>query len=718
VKVAVVGGGPAGLYLAILLRKADRGHEVRVVERNPPEATFGWGVVFSEETLGELREADYESFVEIADTFARWNAIDVVHRGRVVRSRGHSFSAISRKLLLSILQRRAALLGVELAFETEAADAAAAAEADLVVAADGVNSTLRPQHAGALRPRLREYPSRYVWFGTDRVYDAFTFVFRETEWGMFQVHAYPFDAETSTFIVECSEETWRRAGLERQSEEETLTFCAELFAEHLGGARLLSNKSVWRSFLEVKLEHWHDGPVVLVGDAAHTAHFTIGSGTKLAMEDSIALASALLRHDDRGRALTEYELERRPVVERFQEAALDSARYFERVGRYADFEPLQFAFNLLTRSGRIGYTNLALRDPAFVGAVDASFAAASGAGTNGAVRVAPPPMFAPLRIGDAGFENRVVVQLVSLDRAVEGVPAPAELGRLAAAAASGAGLVVTEPIAVAAAGRITPGTPGLWADEHEAAWADLVAAVRRPSGARLAARLVHAGRRGATRPRRDGVDLALRRGGWPLVSASPIPYGARSRVPHELDRAGMDRVRDEFAAAARRAAGAGFDVLELDMGHGYLLGSFLSPLSNRREDEYGRDLEARLRFPLEVLDAVRTAWPGERILAVRATASDWARRGLTEEDGLAIAAALRRHGAQLLVPVAGQTAAAMRPRYGRAFLTPFSDLIRTATGLATVAGGGVTTADEVNTIVAAGRADLAVLDLPLGEDRE
>jgi anthraniloyl-CoA monooxygenase len=715
VNVQVVGGGPAGLYLAILLAKANRGFDVRVVERNPPDATFGWGVVFSEETLGELREADFESYDEIADTFARWSAIDVVHRGTLVRSRGHSFSAISRKLLLNILQRRAADLGVALAFETEVPDAAALAGADLVVGADGVSSTLRPQHGETLRPRLAEYPSRYVWFGTDRVYDAFTFVFRETEWGMFQVHAYPFDAEASTFIVECAEDTWRRAGLEEQDEEETRAFCAELFADHLAGARLLSNKSVWRSFLEVRLEHWHDGNVVLLGDAAHTAHFTIGSGTKLAMEDSVALAGALLRHDDLEGALTRYELERQPVVERFQEAARDSARYFERVGRYAEAEPLRFAFNLLTRSGRIGYTNLALRDPAFVAAVDASFA---GANRAAAVRVAPPPMFAPLRIGGTELANRVVVELVGLDRAVEGVPAPEKRERLAAAAASGAGLVVSEPVAVSPEGRITAGTPGLWTDEQGSAWSGLVEAARGASGTLLGARLLHAGRRGATRPRREGVDLPLRRGAWPLVSSSPVPYGPRSAVPRELDRAGMDRVRDAFAAAATRAAAAGFDVLELDLGHGYLLASFLSPLSNRREDGYGGDLEARLSFPLEVLDAVRKAWPAERLLAVRSTATDWARGGLDADDGVAIAAALRDHGAQLLVPVAGQTAAAMRPVYGRAFLAPFSDLLRTETGLPTVAAGGITTADEVNTIVAAGRADLAVLDLPVGEDRQ
>jgi anthraniloyl-CoA monooxygenase len=713
VRISIAGAGPAGLYLAILLKKAAPAHEIRVFERNPPDATFGWGVVFSEETLGELREADYESFVEIVDTFARWSAIDIVHRGERVRSRGHSFSAISRRRLLDILQRRAGRFGVEMEFEEDVADAGAFEGSDLVVAADGVNSTLRPQLAAALRPTLTAYPSRYVWFGTDLVYDAFTFLFHETEAGMFQVHAYPFDAETSTFIVECNEQTWRSAGLEGQDEEETLAYCSELFADHLGDHRLLSNKSVWGSFVEVRNEHWHRGNVVLIGDAAHTAHFTIGSGTKLAMEDSIALAAALLRHDDLERALTEYELERQPVVERFQEAARESAGYFEQVARYADFAPVQFAFNLLTRSGRIGYANLTLRDPSFVRSVDAWFAGAAGDGAGAGARIAPPPMFAPLRLGARGLENRAAVQLVGLDRAEDGLPAGTEAERLAAAAASGAGLVVTEPIAVSADGRITPGTPGLYRDEHGGAWSRHVEGARRGSPARIAARLVHAGRRGATRPRREGVDLPLRRGGWLLVSASPIPYTPRSAVPRELDRAGMERIREDFASAARRAAAAGFDAVEVDMGHGYLLASFLSPLTNRREDAFGGPLERRLRLPLEVLDAVRAEWPEDRVLAVRLTASDWARGGLEAEDSVAIAAALKDHGAQLIVPVAGQTTAAARPEYGRSFLAPFSDLIRTATGLPTVAGGSVTTADEVNTIVAAGRADLAVLDLPL-----
>jgi anthraniloyl-CoA monooxygenase len=713
-RIGVLGAGPAGLYLAILLRKADPSFEIDVLEQNPADATFGWGVVFSEETLGGFRDADFESYTEIVETFARWSAIDVFHRDAAVRSRGHSFSAISRRLLLNILQRRAADFGVRMEFETIVRDLDRFAGYDLVVGADGVNSVVRPLFAEHFRPTLVEYPSRFVWFGTDLVFDAFTFIFRETESGMFQVHGYPIDAETSTFVVECNETTWRRAGLEGQTEEETLAFCADLFADHLEEHRLLSNKSVWRQFIEVRNENWHHGNVVLAGDAVHTAHFTIGSGTKLAMEDSIVLASALLRHrDDLERALTEYELERSPLVERIQEAARESAAYFEHVSRYAHFDPIQFAFNLLTRSGRISYTNMTLRDPVFMRSVDARFA--DGADADGEApptRIVPPPMFAPLRVGAAELGNRVVVRAVGLDGARDGTPSEEERDRIAALGRTGAGLIVTEPVAVSAEGRITAGTPGLYRDDHVAPWRSIVDAVH-AAGTRIGAELVHAGRRGATRSRGEGVDLPLVEGTWPLVSASALPYTPQSQVPRKLDRAAMERVRDDFAAAAGRAAEAGFDVLTIHMGHGYLLASFLSPLANRREDEYGGPLENRLRFPLEVLDAVRAAWPEGRILAVRLAAEDWARGGLGGDDAVALATAVGEHGCELVFPVAGQTTARSRPQYRRTFLAPFSDLIRNAAGLPAVAGGNVTTADEVNTLVAAGRADLAVLELPV-----
>jgi anthraniloyl-CoA monooxygenase len=665
VRVEIVGGGPAGLYLAILLRKADPTIDVRVLERNRPDATFGWGVVFSEETLGALREADHETWLEITDTFARWDRVDIRYRNRVLSSRGHSFAAIKRTRLLEILQRRAFALGARLEFGTEVDTRA---DADLVVGADGVNSVMRT--LGEFGTRVEPEGCKYVWFGTPVVFDAFTFIFRETEHGLFQVHAYPFDEELSTFIVECAEPVWRGAGLHEMSEEESLAFCEQLFARDLRGQELLSNRSVWFDFPKVTNDAWHDGNVVLLGDAAHTAHFSIGSGTKLAMEDSIALANALVRrHWDVGAALDDYELDRRPRVERTQDAASESAGYFSRVASYTHLEPIQFAFNLLTRSGRITHASLGVRDAAFTRVLDSWFA--------GVGDLAPPPAFAPFRLGALELPNRL---------AVEG----AEL--------AGAGLVVTELVSVSRDGRVTPETPTI-EEWHPPPAAE----------ARIVLRLGHAGRRGATQPHSRGVDLPLRNG-WPLGSASPLPYGPFSPVPHELDEDAMEAVRVSFAAAAQRAAELGVDMLELDLGHGYLLGSFLSPLSNRRADGYGGLLENRLRFPLSVVTGVREAWHG--VLAARVTVTDWARRGLSVEEGIEIARRLTAGGCELVHPVAGQTIYDDRPEYRRGFLTLLADRVRNEARVPTIVGGLLTTLDEANTTVGAGRADLCILDLP------
>jgi anthraniloyl-CoA monooxygenase len=685
VKVRIIGAGPAGLYLAILLKKADRAHDVAVIERNAPDATFGWGVVFSEETLGALRDADPESHVEITDTFARWPAIDIHYQGRLLRSRGHAFAAIPRKLLLQILQRRARELGVDLRFETEVTDAAEL-DVDLVVGADGVNSFVRRTYAADFGERVAPQGCKYVWFGTDLVLDAFTFIFKPTEAGLVQVHAYPFDEHTSTWIIECPEHTWRRLGFDAMDEAESLRACEALFAEELRGHRLLSNRSLWTSFLLVRNESWHRGNVVLLGDAAHTAHFSIGSGTKLAMEDAIALAQAFLRHPrDLERALVDYELERQPVVERFQQAAGESAAYFTRVERYAHMDPMPFAFNLLTRSGRVTHANLAQRDPQFVRVLDAWF---HGGGPGA---VAPPPLFAPWR----DLRNRVV-------------RATADADRMAELARSGAGLVLVGPVAPTLDGRISPETPTI----DDAAWADLVDEVH-ASGAHAGVLLTHAGRRGSTRPRAHGADLPLREGAWPLVAPSPIPYAPRMPAPRALDADAMKSVCESFAAAARRAAGAGFDVLELDMGHGYLLASFLSPASNQRDDDYSGDLTGRLRFPLDVLDAVREAWPDDRLLAVRLNVIDGTRHGLKLPEGIAIARELAAHGCGLVHVVAGQTVPeAPQADYRRGFLTPLADRVRAEARVPTLVGGYLTTPDEANTILGAGRADLCLLDVP------
>jgi anthraniloyl-CoA monooxygenase len=708
-RVGILGGGPGGLYLGLLLKKQDPRHEVRVVERNPPGATFGWGVVFSEETLGALRDADHTTYEQITERFAKWGAIDIRYRGETVRSRGHVFSGMSRKVLLELLQRRCRELGVALEFEREVADLALFDGCDLVVAADGVSSTVRRRDEGRFGPSLDRHRTKYAWFGTDLVLDAFTFVFRDTEHGLFQVHAYPFDAGTSTFIVETHESTWRRAGLDGMSEQESLAYCQQLFRPELGDHRLLSNRSIWFTFETLRNRSWHHGNVVLLGDAAHTAHFTIGSGTKLAMEDAIALAGALQRFPaDLEAALTHYELERQPVVERFQEAARESATYFESVSRYAGFEPVQFAFNLLTRSGRITHLELERRDARFVAGVDRWFAgAASGAHPP---LLAPPPLFAPFALGPLELANRVVLAPPGEDQASGGLPGEAHEGALAAAVRSGAGLVLTEPVAVSAEGRVTPGTPGLYADEHAEAWRLVVERARAEGGARLGVRLGHAGRRGATRPHRHGVDRPLGDGGWPLLAPSALPYTRLGPVPHELGREDMERVARAYRAAATRAVAAGFDLLVLDMARGYLLASFLSPLSNRRTDAFGGPLEHRLRFPLEVFDAVRAAWPADRPVAVRLQASDWAPAGLEVDDAVVVAAALRERGCALVEVAAGWTVPSDRPDYRPLYLVPASDRVRNEAGMPTIATGNLTTADEVNTILAAGRADLCLLD--------
>jgi anthraniloyl-CoA monooxygenase len=711
VNVLVAGGGPGGLYAALLLKKADPGRSVRVLERNEPGVTYGWGVVFSDQALERLQQADLESHRAIVGGFARWDAIEIRLDGAPrLRAHGHAFAGLWRHRLLAILQRRCAEVGVDLVFGAAADDPAALTGYDLVVAADGAHSRLRAGIAQHVRPSYDRRSAKYVWYGTALRPDAFTYCVRRTEAGLVQATVYPYLDDHSTLIVECSGETWRGLGFHRMSEAESLRACEELFADLLAGNRLESNDSRWGNFVTVRTERWHHGNTVLLGDAAHTAHFSIGSGTKLAMEDAIALAEAFGRQPSVESALDWYEQVRRPAVEAYQEAAGESLRWFERLERYAGLDAPQFLFNYLTRSGRITYDSVRLRDGEFAACVDTWFASRAGS-LDGDVRLAPPPLFNPLTLHDVTLPNRAVALHVGGEAAGDGLPGPGHARDLVALARSGAGLVLTEIVAVCPEGRITPDDAGLYGAPHAEAWRAIVDQVRPASGARLGIRLGHAGARGATRPRREGLDRPLREDGWGLVAASPLAYARSGRLPREASRADMDAICAAFVRAARLAAGAGFDLLELHFGHGYLMAGFLSPLTNHRRDEYGHELPGRLRFPLEVLTCVRAVWPDDRPLAVAFSASDWAPGGLMESEAAEVARRLRDAGADLIDVVAGQTLSRSRPpTYSGQYLAGLSELVRWAAGVCTITRGGLRGSDDMNTILAAGRADLCVME--------
>ncbi len=745
-KIVCIGGGPSGLYFALLMKQQDPTHDIMVVERNRPYDTFGWGVVFSDQTLGNLQAADPPSAALILDAFNHWDDIEVNIRGHKVTSGGHGFCGIGRKRLLNILQQRCEELGVTLKFESDVQDDAQYPDADLIIASDGLNSRIRTQHAATYKPDIDLRDCRFVWLGTHKLFDAFTFAFEETEWGWFQAHAYRFDDETSTFIVETPEHVWRAAGLETMEKEAQIAFCEQLFAKYLDGHKLMSNashlrgSSQWIRFPRVVCETWvHDNgkaPVVLMGDAAHTAHFSIGSGTKLALEDSIELARCIGNAPgDLRAALQAYEAVRSIEVLRIQNAARNSTEWFEHVDRYVNLPPEQFAYSLLTRSQRISHENLRLRDKDYVedyedwidvqaqaqtAASEAAWPAQeqvarqpSSARMRGPGAGSVPPMLTPFTLRGVTLKNRIVVSPMAQYSAVDGIAGDYHLVHLGARAMGGAGMVVAEMTCPSPEARITPACPGLWNTEQRDAWKRIVDFVHANSEAKIAMQLGHSGAKGSTRVPWEGEDQPLADGNWELVSASPQQFlDGISDWSRAMTRADMDRVREDFVRSTRYAAEAGFDWLELHCAHGYLLSSFISPLTNQRTDEYGGSLPNRLRYPIEIFRAMREVWPRHLPISVRISAHDWVEGGITPDDAVEIARAFKAAGADLIDCSSGQVSKLQQPVYGRMYQTPFADRIRNEAGIPTIAVGAISEADHANSIIAAGRADLCAIARP------
>ena len=729
-KIVCVGGGPAGLYFGLLMKKLNPAHDVSVVERNRPYDTFGWGVVFSDATMDNMRQWDAETAAEIEQAFNHWDDIELLFKGRTIRSGGHGFVGIGRKKLLNILQRRCERLDVKLVFETEVESDEDCADADLIIASDGINSRIRARHADVFKPDIVTRPNRFIWLGTNKLYDAFTFDFVKTEHGWFQAHIYKFDDQTTTFIVECPEAVWLAHGLDKADPEQSVAFCEQLFAANLQGAKLMTNArhlrgSAWLNFQRVVCQQWwlrnpNGSHVVLMGDAVHTAHFAIGSGTKLAIEDAIELTKQFQRLGDSPKKITEvlstWQESRRIETLRLQNAAWNAMEWFEVCGaRYCDqLEPEQFMYSMLTRSQRISHENLRLRDKGWLEGYERWFADRAGRQRGAMAPAAVPPMFTPFTLRSVTLKNRVVVSPMAQYSCVDGSPGDFHLAHLGSRALGGAGLVMAEMTCTSADARITPGCPGLWTDAQGAAWARIVDFVHRASDARIGIQLGHAGPKGSTNAPWDdaGADQPLAQGNWPLIAASAQPYLSDGALPRAMTPADMDHVKADFVAATRRAAAAGFDWLELHCAHGYLLSCFISPLTNRREDDFGGSLNNRLRYPLDVFAAMRAAWPDHLPMSVRISANDWVEGGITPADAVEIARAFKAAGADIIDCSSGQVSAEQKPTYGRMYQTPFADRIRQEAGIATIAVGAISEADHVNSIIAAGRADLCAVARP------
>lgn len=712
-RIVCVGGGPGGLYFAILMKKANPAYDILVVERNLPDDTFGFGVVFSDATMASIAEADSEAYGAIARDLVHWDDIDVHCNGEVVTTTGHGFSGMSRHTLLNTLQRQAREAGVRVEFRREVKSLDEFRDADLIVAADGVNSTIRPLLAPGVATTVDWRSNRFVWFGTTKPFPAFTFYFVRTAHGLWRVHAYQYAPGHSTFIVECREDAWRNSGMDSAGEEETAAFLEGVFATELEGHKLIANRSLWRQFPTIRIRPWSAGNVVIIGDAAHTAHFSVGSGTRLAMEDAVALRNAVAGAPDLPAALAAYEAGRRPQVESLQRAAQASLEWFEQAERYLSLDPVQFTFSLLTRSMRITHDDMRARDPAFQRRVDADVAQRASAQAGVAVALGadpPPPMFTPFRLRELVLPNRVVMSPMCQYSAEDGTIGDWHLVHLGSRAVGGTGLIIAEMTDISRDARISPGCAGIYTDAHAAAWKRIVDFVHRETPAKTGIQLGHAGRKASTRLSWEGDNQPLAEGGWPIMSASPLPYFPdRSQVPREMTRGDMQEVVADYARAAELALKAGFDFLELHMAHGYLLASFISPLTNARTDAYGGALENRLRFPLECFDACRSVWPAHKPMSVRISFLDWAPGGITENESVEVGRTLKAHGCDIIDVSSGQTVPHEQPVYGRLFQTPFADQIRHEAGIATMAVGNISSYMDVNTIIAAGRADLAVL---------
>lgn len=712
--IVVVGGGPAGLYAALLIKRDRSAARVRVFERNARADTFGFGVVFSDQTLDIFAAADRPSYETIRARFAYWDDLDIVLRGRRFRVPGNGFCGFARRTLLEILYDRAESLGVEILFDRQVS-VGDFPEADLIIAADGINSATREANRERFEPAIDLRSNHFTWLGSTRPLEGFTFFFKETPEGLFVAHCYQYEPERSTWVIEVDQETFSRCGFAEMAEPDYVAYIERVFAEELAGHALIANRSIWRQFPAIRCRRWSFDNVVLLGDAKSTAHFSIGSGTKLAMEDAIALHKAVMESETIAGALAAFERDRRDEVERIQHAAEVSLGWFEQMGRHWVLNDTRFAFSLMTRSKAITWDDLALRAPAFIAQVQADFEAEQQeAGLP--VRPGVVPAFQPWRLRGMTLANRLVVSPMSTYRATDGVPDDWHIVHYGGFARSGAGLIFTEMTDVAADARITPGCCGLYTDAQEAAWKRIVDFVHAEGESRICLQLGHAGRKGATKCLWEGMDQPLDEGGWPLISASPIPYHPHSAVPRAMTRADMDAVLTDFIAAARRALRCGFDMLELHCAHGYLLASFLSPLTNRRDDEYGGSLVNRLRYPLEVFRALRAVWPADRPMSVRLSATDWEKGGVSMDDMVAIAIAFREAGVDLVDVSTGQTTPQARPIFGRMFQVPFAEEIRARAGSPVMCVGNISTVDQANTILAAGRADLVAFGRPFLAD--